>query len=75
MTQPPPELLTTAELEALDLTSRLTAKLNIIFNGITSADYHEAIHAIHVLQNMVMSQAAARAYPERFRLLGEVGRG
>ncbi len=33
-------------------------------------DWQEAVHHIHGLQHMVMSQAAARLYPVRYRLLG-----
>lgn len=33
-------------------------------------DLAEAVHHIHALQNVVMAQAAARAYPDEFRLLG-----
>jgi len=29
------------------------------------------VHHIHILQRMVLKQAAARAYPGRYRLLGE----
>jgi hypothetical protein len=35
------------------------------------ADLLEATAHIHALQARVMAQAAARAYPERYRLLGE----
>lgn len=33
-------------------------------------DTNEAILHIHALQNMVLSQAAARAYPKEYRLMG-----
>lgn len=33
-------------------------------------DWAEAASRIHDLQHMVMAQAAARAYPERYRPLG-----
>lgn len=33
-------------------------------------DINEAMHYIHALQNMVLSQAAARAYPSKYRLMG-----
>jgi hypothetical protein len=32
---------------------------------------NEIIHHIHIIQHAIMAQAAARAYPERLRLLGE----
>ncbi len=34
-------------------------------------DLTEAMIHIHALQNLVMAQAAARAYPDRYRLAGE----
>jgi hypothetical protein len=34
------------------------------------ADLREAVFHVHALQNMVLSQAARRAYPEEFRMLG-----
>lgn len=34
-------------------------------------DLEEAAFHIHALQHMVMAQAAARAYPEKDRLLGD----
>lgn len=36
------------------------------------ADVGEAVDKIHQLQNMVLAQAAARAYPERYRLMGQM---
>lgn len=36
-------------------------------------DWNEAASAIHVIQNMLQAQASARAYPERFRLMGDIG--
>lgn len=38
--------------------------------GSRSIDLDEAQHHIHALQNMVLAQAAARAYPTKFRLMG-----
>ena len=34
-------------------------------------DWVEATTHIHALQNMILSQVAARTYPTRFRLLGK----
>lgn len=46
---------------------------DIIGDGPTSkADFLEAVIHIHALQRMVMSNAAARAYPLLYRRLGEV---
>lgn len=37
------------------------------------ADLGELVIHIHAIQQAVMSQAAARAHPDQFRLLGDVG--
>lgn len=37
------------------------------------ADMPELAMHIHDLQRMVMSQAACRAFPHKYRLLGEMG--
>lgn len=34
-------------------------------------DIAEVVSVVHVLQNMILSQAACRAYPGVYRLLGE----
>lgn len=45
----------------------------IIGDGPTrEGDIAEMVHHIHGLQQMVMAQAAARAYPDTYRLLGGV---
>jgi len=64
--------LTRDELSAMSLTAELANALGrIVGDGRTrTADLTEAVHHIHALQHMIMSQAAARAYPDRFRLLG-----
>jgi hypothetical protein len=38
------------------------------FNNPAIGDANEFMQAIHVCQNMVLSRAAARAYPGRYRL-------
>lgn len=38
---------------------------------VRDADLDEAVRFVHGLQRMVLKQAAARAYPTEFRLLGE----
>lgn len=49
---------------------RITA---IVGDGPTrAADLHEIVAHIHALQHMIMSNAAARAFPTEFRLLGEM---
>lgn len=67
------EMLTELELAAIDLTAELAnAMARIIGHGRSrDGDIAEACHHIHNLQHMIMAQAAARAYPSRFRLLGE----
>lgn len=65
-------MLTPAELEAIDLAGRLAEKVGeIVGNGPTRAhDLNELLAHVHVIQHAVMSQAAARSYPQLFRLLG-----
>lgn len=67
------ELLTDEEHEALRLSGELANLLHrIIGDGPASAtDWNEAAIHVHSVQHMVMRQAAARAYPELYRLLGE----
>lgn len=54
----------------------LTADLANLLGGIVGHDHsragdlNEAVAHIHALQAMVLAQAAARAYPDRYRLLG-----
>ena len=44
---------------------------DVIGDGRSRAgDVNEFVDAIHDIQRMIMSQAAARAYPDRYRLLG-----
>lgn len=69
------DLLTEDELEAMDLSGKLANKLGKIIrqNGTKEQqdyDWQEAAMRIHALQHTIMAQAASRAYPERFRLLG-----
>lgn len=65
-------LLTANEHEAMALLGRFAqAWSGIVGDGATRAqDINEAIAHVHALQNMVLSQAAARAYPGRYRLAG-----
>lgn len=41
------------------------------FDASRSGDIEELAFHVHAIQRMVGSQAAARAYPSKFRLLGE----
>ena len=68
-------LLTDDEREAVRQAGRLHQLISkrIVTNGPTRAeDLAEVTAAIHIIQRTVMAQAAARAYPKEFRLLGEV---
>lgn len=66
------EYLTADELDAMD---HLSAFVRAIRSTVGDGhDGHELVDKVHQLQAMVMSQAAGRAYPERFRLLGEIKR-
>lgn len=68
------ELLTPQEHKAIDDAGKLWNDLSaIVGNGVTrQADLGEFYLSIHAIQRGVMKQAAARAYPDRYRLLGEV---
>lgn len=69
------DMLTVEEREFLKLTATLANLMRgIIGNGTQSDhDWSEAAAKIHDLQHMVMAQAASRAYPDLFRLLGHRG--
>lgn len=71
------EHLTADEHEAVYLLGQAAGVIRrIIGDGPTAAhDWVEAAGRIHDLQHMVMSQAAARAYPDMYRLLGRSLRG
>lgn len=68
--------LTDHEHRALDLTAELTNLVTGRIIGGTSVtqprigDVGEFVGHIHAIQHMILAQAAARAYPERYRLLG-----
>lgn len=66
------ELLTSEEHQAMQLTADLWNLLNrIVGQGRSRAgDLGEICTHIHNLQHAILAQAAARAYPERYRLLG-----
>lgn len=67
-------VLTADELYAMDLTAQLARALSrIVGNGPTRVDDLNELLGQHVhgIQHAVMAQAAARAYPDRFRLLGQ----
>lgn len=71
----PPEgvaRLTEDEHQAMALTADLANTMaRIIGHGSTAqADLTEVVYRIHAIQHTIMAQAAARAYPDRYRLLG-----
>lgn len=68
---PRQELLTADELHAITLTVELAKLCFKIIGDPGGGDTHEIVLYIHAIQRMIMSQAAARAYPETFRLLGK----
>ena len=66
------DLLTDDEREALRLSGQLAnACRKVIGDGPNANhDWAEMAAHIHNIQHALMSQAAARAYPTEFRLLG-----
>jgi hypothetical protein len=68
------ELLTEQEHAVLStLADAWNLFQKILADGDTrSEDQVEFMIHLHVCQRMVMGQAAARAYPHRYRLLGDV---
>lgn len=69
-----PELLTPLERKVIQHLGLIWNDLcHIVGPGATREyDLDEAVVHIHALQHMVMAQAAARAYPAEFRLLGKL---
>jgi hypothetical protein len=66
-----------AEHRALDLTAELVGVVctEIITGPRRDHDIREFVTKIHDIQHMIMAQAAARAHPDRYRLLGrDLGR-
>jgi chaperonin GroEL (HSP60 family) len=68
------DLLTDAEHTAMATTVALANQLaEIVGDGSTShGDIAEVVHHLHAIQRTILAQAAARAYPDRYRLLGRV---
>jgi hypothetical protein len=66
------DLLTPLEHRALALTGELAGLFGEIVGQDQSryGDLAEIVSAIHILQRYVMSQAAARAFPDLYRPLG-----
>lgn len=67
------EFLTRKEHELVELLGKAFDLFGeIAGNGKTrSADMGEICGQIHVLQSRVLMQSSARAYPDKYRLLGE----
>lgn len=66
-------LLTPEEHEVMDMTANLANALRrVVGDGPHAAhDWNEIAAPIHTIQHHVLAQAAARAYPERYRLMGQ----
>jgi hypothetical protein len=62
--------LTDREHELMDLTAQLARGLFELC-GENTRDKAEVAHEIHGLQTRILAQAGARAYPQRYRLMGE----
>lgn len=68
------DMLTPAELRAMDITVDLVNVMckEVIGHGPTREhDINEFVAQVHIIQQAILSQAAGRAYPFRFRTLGE----
>lgn len=67
-------LLTPDEHRAMDLTAELWGQLCAVAGDASSRrqDLAELATHIHAIQHAVLAQAAARAYPDRYRLMGGV---
>lgn len=74
MTLPDPGLLTEDEHRAVEMAGELWNLLcRIVGQGASrGGDLNEFIHLVHGIQRGVLKQAAARAYPNQYRLLGEM---
>lgn len=64
-------LMTPEELEICRELGKLHMRICAIMGDEVSNDRFEVMLHTHALQNMVMSTAARRAYPEHFRMLGQ----
>ncbi len=68
----PADLMTEDEHRAMALTADLWNLLcRVAASGRSrSSDLGEVCHHIHAIQHVILAQAAGRAYPGRYRLLG-----
>ncbi len=69
----PDDLLTADEHAAIRMAGDLAVLLaRVVGNGPSrAADIAELFASVHDIQARLMAQAAARAYPGRYRLMGE----
>ena len=69
------ELLTPEEHDVIDDAGRLYSKVEKLIGGgkHEAADLTEIRHHVHAIQYAIMANAAARAYPDRYRLRGQAG--
>lgn len=69
-----PAVLTVAEVACVKQCGALAGMLaSIVGHGASrDGDMRELIGHVHAIQQAVLSNAAGRAYPEQFRLLGGV---
>ena len=68
------ELLTNEEKEIIKDLGLINLRFGKICGkdpAVREQDYREFTSHIHDMQNAIMANAAARAYPKEFRLLGE----
>lgn len=70
------ELLTQNEFDALELSAKLVNTLREIIGDsqLGQLDMTEMVFHIHSVQNAILAQAAGRAYPDKFRLMGYTAR-
>lgn len=70
------KLLTKVEIDCIVTLANIGKTIHAIIytkdynDAIARQDFEEAMNHIHALQQMIMAQAASRAHPELFRLLG-----
>lgn len=67
-----PAVMTETEHRAMDLTAELWNALCVIAGTgpARPGDLAELCAHIHAIQHAILAQAAARAYPDRYRLMG-----
>lgn len=72
MTSNEPDLLTPDEHRAVAMAAELWGQLRVITadGPAREGDLSELVFHIHAIQRAVLKQAAARAYPDLYRLLG-----